>query len=162
MVQSLSSPFITHHQPSLIWLTSRVARSSVASGRACRSSVVTSLLTKKLVVPTASLGDANCSPFLPVSEYLTFNVRANSVVANTLPRTDRAGRRLMRVTSPFKIASALSPLVICDQNFDPRNEGAVFKSRDCDGVNVTQIIWLYRADVIAKAATQGQAEHSRK
>src|SRR5437762_1544324 len=98
MVQSLSSPFITHHQPSLIWLTSRVARSSVASGNACRSSVVTSLLTKKLVVPTASLPPTSCSPFFPVSVYFTLSVRANSVVANTLPRTERAGARARQNT----------------------------------------------------------------
>src|SRR6266404_5956538 len=90
MVQSLSSPFITHHQPSLSWLTNRVARSSVASGRACRSSVVTSLLTKKLVVPTAWLA-ARSLPSRPVREYFTLNARLNSVVANTLPRTERAG-----------------------------------------------------------------------
>jgi len=29
-------------------------------------------------------------------------------------------------------------------------------------VNVAQIIWLYRPDVIAKATTKGEAEYCRK
>jgi hypothetical protein len=51
---------------------------------------------------------------------------------------------------------------IGDQNFDARDESAIFESRDCDGVNVTQIIRLYRPDVIAKATTKGEAEYCRK
>ena len=51
---------------------------------------------------------------------------------------------------------------VSDQNFDARDQSTIFESRDCDGVNVTKIIWLYRPDVIAKATTKGEAEHGRK
>jgi len=40
-----------------------------------------------------------------------------------------------------------------DQYFDAWDEGAVFESRHGDGVNVTQIIWLYWPDMIAKTTT---------
>src|SRR5216110_1200504 len=46
--------FHGNHQPSLNWVTRWVASSSAAKGKACRSSVVTSVPTKKLVVPTTS------------------------------------------------------------------------------------------------------------
>ena len=51
---------------------------------------------------------------------------------------------------------------IGDQNFNAWDQSAIFESRHRDGVNVTQIVWLHRPDVIAKAATQGQTDYSRK
>src|SRR5581483_298082 len=56
-------------------------------------------------------GGASCLPSRPVSEYLTVKARLNSVVASTLPRTERAGVRRICEISPFKTASAFSPLV---------------------------------------------------
>jgi hypothetical protein len=47
---------------------------------------------------------------------------------------------------------------VSDQNFDAWDESAVLESWDCNGMNVTQVIWLYRANVIAKATRQGEAE----
>ncbi len=47
------------YQPSLNWLTRRVARLSPASGKACSSSEVMSFPTKKLVVPITSLGNVS-------------------------------------------------------------------------------------------------------
>jgi len=84
----------------------------VASGKACRSSVVTSLLTKKLVVPVTSLGPASGFPSRAVSVNFTLSARLNSVVASTFSRTERAGFRIIRDISPVKVASALSSLVI--------------------------------------------------
>jgi hypothetical protein len=49
-----------------------------------------------------------------------------------------------------------------NQYFDPRNEGAILKSRYCDAVHISQIIWLYWTNVIAKATTQGEAEKGGK
>src|SRR5947207_1858385 len=93
--QSFSSPFIPHHQPSLNWVINCVARSSVASGNACRSSVTTSAPTKKLVLPMARPEFTNAVPLRAMRLYFTCMVSTNSVVANTFPRTERAGERLI-------------------------------------------------------------------
>src|SRR5947209_13271473 len=53
------------YQPSESWLTSATARFSAARGIACRSSVVTSELTKKLVPPLIRAGPAIVLPSLP-------------------------------------------------------------------------------------------------
>src|SRR5881227_3307391 len=100
------------HQPSLSWVTSRLANSSVAKGSACRSSVVTSVPTKKLVVPTTSPEGPSDLPSGPTSLYFNRMARLNSLVANTFPRTERAGDLLMRMISPLRVASAESPPTI--------------------------------------------------
>ena len=51
---------------------------------------------------------------------------------------------------------------IRDQNFDAWDQSVIFESRDRDSVYVTQIIWLHRPDVIAKATTKGEAEYCRE
>src|SRR5205807_9863594 len=100
------------HQPSLSWVTSRLASSSEAKGNACRSSVVTSVPTKKLVVPETSAIGPSGWPSWPTSLYFTLIARLNSLVAKTFPRTERAGDRLTRMISPLSVASAVSPLAI--------------------------------------------------
>src|SRR5437879_10227038 len=110
MLQSFSSPFMLHHQPSLSCVTSRLANSSVANGNACRSSVVTSVPTKKLVVPTTSPEGPSGFPSGPTSLYFNRMARLNSLVDNKFPRTDRAGDLLMRMISPLSVASAESIL----------------------------------------------------
>jgi hypothetical protein len=52
---------------------------------------------------------------------------------------------------------------VSHQHFDTGEEGFVFESRNGNGVNVAQVIWLYRSNVIAKAAAQDKAgEYCRK
>ncbi len=148
----------------------------MASGKACRSSVVTSLVTKKLVVPVTSLGPASGLPSRAVSENFKVSARLNSVVASTFPRTERAGSRLMRDISPLKVASALSSLVIIKraillelfnhrighQDFDARHQRAILKRGHRNAVNVPEIVRLYRPDVISKATGDREAKDCRE
>ena len=75
-------------------------------------SVVGSALTKKLVAPIACPLDTSAVPSRAATVYLTSILRLNSWVASTLPRTERAGERSMRMISAFKVASASSPPTI--------------------------------------------------
>ena len=97
-------------------------------------------------------------------------------MANTLPRhraswraddpgylTSQSSVRFVPVLNLKRpVLLQLLDYCISDQNFDAGDEGAVFKSRDCDAVNVPQIIRFYRPNMIAKATTQGEAEYCRK
>ena len=134
--------------------------------------LVAPLLTKKLVVPTASPAGASCSPFLPVSEYLYTQcqskfTRLQYVAAHRSRRRPiDAGHFAIQSSVRFVPVGNLKRAVllqlldygVSDQNFDAREESAVLESWDCDGMNVTQVMWLYRANVIAKATRQCEAE----
>ena len=47
------------------------------------------------------------------------------------------------------------------EHFDARDQCLVLERRDRDGVNVTQIIWLGRPDVITEATTQNRGRLAR-
>jgi len=51
---------------------------------------------------------------------------------------------------------------VSDQNFDTWHERAILKRRHRDGVDVSEIVRLYRPDVIAKATREREAEDCRK
>jgi hypothetical protein len=48
------------------------------------------------------------------------------------------------------------------QDFDARHERAILKRGHRDGVNVPEIVRLYRPDVIAKATRDCEAKDCRK
>ena len=97
--------------------------------------------------------------------------RLNSLVAKTFPATERAGDRVMREISPFKMTSASWLLAnlksavllklfdhgIGNQHFDAWNQRVVFKRRDGNRVHIAKIIRFDRTDVIAEASGQAKA-----
>ena len=155
------------YQPSLSWLTSRVANASAASGSACSSSEAMSLPTKKLVVPITSAGEARTLPLPAVDERIAnphgkteFRRREHVPAQRARWSADDPGNFPLEngvglVVARDAIGAVLLELFdhsVGHQHGDARDERPVFESRHRDAVHAAEVVWLNRPEAITGAS----------